>query len=175
MFRPQIRQAGCLVDPPFAVRAAHYLGEYRERRMIEALMLLLGAVLLMRRAPDLPLARLLHDWLAVRPARWLLRRSPQELIAWAIVAAVIVFAGEYVLIIGGPQIAIGVAVDLAAYVDAVIAAVTLASAVRMQAIAKWVVPRSRRPSRPRSPRSRRIRPERPAANDSDDRPARLAA
>ena len=143
--------------------------------MIEALVTLLGVLLLTRLAPDLLLSRLIHDWLAVRPARWLLRRSRQELIAWAIVAALLAFAGEYVLIIGGPQIAIGVAVDLAAYVDTMIAVATLASAARLQAITRWASPKLRTSNRPRSPRSRRVRPEQPAANDSEDRPPRLAA
>lgn len=141
--------------------------------MIEALMILLGVVLLIRCAPDLPLSRLLHGWVAVRPARWLLRRTRQEVIAWAIVAALLMVAGEYVVVIGGPQVAVGLAVELAAYVDTVIAVVALASAARMQAISKWVGLRVRSPARPRNRRTRQVRPQ--PANDSEDRPARLVA
>ncbi len=143
--------------------------------MIQAMILLLGAAMLIRMAPALPLSRLLSDWLAVRPARWLLRRSRQELIAWAIVAALIAFAGEYVLVIGGPQIVIGVAVDLAAYVDAVIAVAALASVARVRAIAAWLRPTAKVRPRARTPRVRRARTERKAANDSGDRPGMLAA
>lgn len=143
--------------------------------MIQAMALLLGAMLLIRAAPGLPLSRLLNEWLAVRPARWLLRRSRQELIAWAIVAALMAFAGEYVLVIGGPQIAIGVAVDLAAYVDTVVAVAALASIARVRALAAWLRPRARVRRRTRTPRVRRARAERPAANDSEDRPGLLAA
>jgi len=143
--------------------------------MTYAFVLLLAAAGLIRWAPGLPLSRLLHRWLAERPAAWLSRRTRQELIAWAIVAALLAFAGEYVLLIGGPQMAISLAVDLAAYVDAVIAVVTLASVARAQAVARWFGPRLARRSRPSGARARRIRRERPAANDSEDRPARLAA
>ena len=143
--------------------------------MIQAMVLVLGAAMLIRMAPTLPLSQLLGDWLAVRPARWLLRRSRQELIAWAIVAALIAFAGEYVLVIGGPQIAIGIAVDLAAYVDAVIAVAALASVARVRAIAAWLRPAARVRPRARTPRLRQARTERNAANDSDGRPRLLAA
>jgi hypothetical protein len=143
---------------------------------IQFLLLLLGAVALIRLAPELPLSRSLSEWLAAKPARWLLRRSRQEMIAWAIVAALIAFAGEYVLVIGGPQMAIGLAVDLAAYVDAMIAVVTLASAARAQGVARWFRLKAgvRRP-RVRAIRTRRAKRLLPPANDSEDGPRRLAA
>ena len=143
--------------------------------MIQVMVLLLGVATLIRMAPTLPMSVLLSDGLAARPARWLLRRSRQELIAWAIMAALIAFAGEYVLVIGGPQIAIGLAVDLAAYVDAVIAVPALASVARVRAIAAWLRPTIRACPRARAPRVRRARAERKAANDSDDQPGMLAA
>ena len=143
---------------------------------IQILLLLLGAVALIRLAPQLPLSRSLSEWLAVKPTRWLLRRSRQEMIAWAIVAALLAFAGEYVLVIGGPQMAVGLAVDLAAYVDAMIAVVTLASAARVQGVARWfkLMAGVRRP-RARATRSRRVRPTQPPANDSEDGPRQLVA
>ena len=143
---------------------------------IQILIMLVGAVALIRLAPELPLSRWLSEWLAAKPARWLLRRSRQEMIAWAIVAALIAFAGEYVLIIGGPQMAVGLAVDLAAYVDAAIAVVTLASAARVQGAARWFKLKTgvRRP-RVRAARARRAKRYLPPANDSEGDPRRLAA
>lgn len=143
---------------------------------IQILIMLVGAVVLIRLAPELPLSRWLSEWLAAKPARWLLRRSRQEMIAWAIVAALIAFAGEYVLIIGGPQMAVGLAVDLAAYVDAMIAVVTLASAARVQGMTRWFKLRAmaRRP-RSRAIRARRTKCLQAPANDSEDGPRRRLA
>ena len=139
--------------------------------MVTALVLLLGVIALVRRAPDLPLSRLLDEWLARRPAAWLLRRTRRELIAWAIVAVLFAFAGEYVLLMDGPQLALGFAVDLGAYIDAVIAVTTIASVARVRVATRWLVRAGKiagvsRP-RSRSPRRSRVRPP---ANDDADRP-----
>ncbi len=144
--------------------------------MVTALMILLGAIALQRAAPALPLSRVLNEWLARRPAAWLLRRTRRELIAWAIVAAMFAFAGEYVLALGGPQLALAFAVDLAGYVDAAIAVAALASVARLKIAAQWLArvdkAADRRLPRPRAPRRARTRS---ASNDDADRPDTIIA
>lgn len=139
--------------------------------MFTSLVMLLAAVLLIRRQPGLPLSCFLLEWLARRPAAWLLRRSRREVIGWSIMAALLAFGGEYVLILGGPQAAMAFAVDLAAYVDALIAVATLASAARMRAGARWFAVRRTRGARPRTGRAPRRAVARKPSNDDDERPA----
>ena len=145
--------------------------------MLYAMVMVLGASVLIRAAPDLPLSRLLEEWLVRRPAEWLLRRTRRELIAWAIVAMLFAFAGEYVLVLGGPQMAIAFAADLAAYADAVIAVATLASVARVRLTTRWLARgvQLARSGRPRSRGPRRFRARPPANDDADGSWKNIAA
>lgn len=134
-------------------------------------MLLLVAVLLLRTAPELPLSRFLHEWLARRPAAWLLRRTRREVIAWSIATGLLMFGGEYVLVLGGPHAVLAFAADVAVYVDALIAVTTLASVVRTRAMAQWFAMRRLSGSRPRSKRATKRAALRKPSNDDEDRPA----
>ncbi|WP_120717874.1 hypothetical protein [Tsuneonella amylolytica] len=137
--------------------------------------MMLGAVLLMRTAPNLPVSRALHDLLAVRPAAWILRRSRIEMMAWAIATGILLLGGEYVLVLGGPHAVMAFAVDLAVYVDAFVAVTTLAAAARVQAGTRWLGLRKGRGARPRTKRSASRKTSRRPANDEEDRPAFLRA
>ena len=137
--------------------------------------MMLGAVLLMHTAPNLPVSRALHDLLAVRPAAWILRRDRIEVMAWAIAAGILLLGGEYVLVLGGPQAVMAFAVDLAVYVDAFIAVTTLAAVARVQAGARWLGLGKARGARPRTKRTVNRKMSRRPANDEEDRPAFLRA
>jgi hypothetical protein len=139
------------------------------------LLLMVAVVALVRLAPDLPLSLLLNDWLARRPAEWLLKRSRREVIAWAIVAGLVMFGGEYVLVLGGPHAALVLAADLAAYIDAMVAVATLASLMKGRAVAhRFAVRRPRLTARRRARSAKQRAVGKPSSND-DDRPLVRAA
>lgn len=81
--------------------------------------LLLATILLIRLAPDLPLARLLSEHLVKRPLLWLHKRERHDFLYFVIVTAMFLAGGEIIVIIG-PDLLILYAADLALYLDALL-------------------------------------------------------
>lgn len=147
-------------------------------------MLIVGAVLLaciaiLRWWPELPLARALAAALVVPVARCLARLTPGHWLLFLLVSAaagtVLWMGGDMIVVsaLGAPELAGVLAmIDIAAYLDAMLAAFAVAGAVRGSAVRLWVarwLPRSR------SRRARRVRVARKAANDDEPARAWLAA
>lgn len=147
-------------------------------------MLIVGAVLLaciaiLRWWAELPLARALAALLVVPVARRLAALTPGHWLLFVMVSAVtgtVLWMGGDMLIVsamGAPELAGMLAViDVAAYLDAMLAAFAVAGAVRGSAVRLWV---ARWLPRGRSRRTRRVRVLRKAANDDDPAGVWLAA
>ncbi len=143
-------------------------------------MLIVGAVLIaciaiLRWWPELPLARGLAALLVVPAARRLAALTPGHWLLFVMVSAVtgtvLWMGGDMIVVsaLGAPEMAGVLAmIDVAAYLDAMVAAFAVASAVRGTALRLWV---GRLLPRPRSRRTRRVRVAHKAANDNE--PARV--
>jgi hypothetical protein len=141
--------------------------------------LLLTATLVMKLFPETPLARALHRILVAGPLERIASMGRRHLI-FAMVALAMLLAGtELILLLGSTDIALMMAWDVSLYVDAAIAAWTLAAVSRGKGA--WLLMRSRvarlarRSPRPRAPR--RHAATRTNANDADagdGPPARVA-
>lgn len=140
---------------------------------------LAAACLVMRRAPDAPIARLLHRWIVEWPASALLRIERRHLI-FVLVAIV---STQAFLSVGLPDAGMLLAWDISTYVDILLVTWTLTAASNIKAIGRlaahrWqsIAARPHHRSQPRRKRSASRRPARPtpSAND-DDRPALASA
>lgn len=129
------------------------------------------------RAPDVPIARLLHRWLVEWPAARLLNVERRHLI-FIFVAIV---SAQALLSVGLPDVGLVVAWDVSTYVDILLVTWSLAAVANVKAGGRLLVERwrllTRAPTRAK-PQPRAKRPAcrttiKPSAND-DDRPA-LAA
>ncbi|MBD3728136.1 MAG: hypothetical protein IE933_00340 [Sphingomonadales bacterium] len=133
--------------------------------------LTIGLVALLRLWPDLPISRLLQRHLVERPVAALLDMNRLQLIKLALFAALMLTAGDLVLMLGSSEMLLLYAGDLALYVDAVMVAYTVAAAARIRPALALM----RRPVRlMKGKRHIRSAPQptaKPAANDDDgDRP-----
>ncbi|KQM20007.1 hypothetical protein ASE73_04445 [Sphingomonas sp. Leaf24] len=140
---------------------------------------LIACIAILRLWPDLPMAQALAALLVVPVARRMARLTPGHWLLFAIVSAaagaVLWMGGDMIVVsaMGAPELAGVIAmIDVAAYLDAVLAALAVASAVRGTAVRLWV---GRLLPRPRSRRTRRVRVARKAANDDDPAGVWLAA
>ncbi len=132
---------------------------------------LIACIAVLRLWPDLPVARALAGLLVVPVARWLSTLTPGNWLLFLILSAatgtVLWMGGDMIVVsaMASPElVGVLVAIDVAAYLDAVLAAVALIGAVRGTSLTLWVarvLPRSR------SRRVRRTRTVRKAANDDD--------
>lgn len=140
---------------------------------------LIACIVILRLWPDLPLAQALAAVLVVPVARRLATLTPGHWLLFAIVSAavgtVLWMGGDMVIVtaMGAPELAGVLAmIDIAAYLDAVLAAFAVAGAVRGTAVRLWV---ARLLPRGRSRRTRRVRVARKAANDDEPAGVWLAA
>ncbi len=128
---------------------------------------LIACIAILRLWPDLPLAQALAAMLVVPVARL----TPGHWLLFAIVSAaagtVLWMGGDMIIVsaLGAPEMAGVLAmIDVAAYLDAMLAAFAVAGAVRGTALRLWV---GRLLPRARSRRTRRVRLARKAANDDE--------
>lgn len=138
-----------------------------------------ACIVILWRWPDLPLAQVLAALLVVPVARRVARLTPGHWLLFAIVSAaagtVLWMGGDMIVVsaLGAPELAGVIAmIDVAAYLDAVLAAFAVAGAVRRTAIRLWI---ARLLPRGRSRRTRRVRVARKAANDDEPAGVWLAA
>lgn len=132
---------------------------------------LVACIVVLRLWPDLPVARLLAGLLVVPVARRFAALTPGHWLLFAMLSAAagaMVWMGGDMLVVsamGSPELAgVLMAIDVAAYLDAMLAALAVAGAVRGASVKLWVarvLPRSR------GRRTRRVRVVRKAANDDD--------
>lgn len=139
--------------------------------------LLAGALaalwLILHRAPDAPIARLLHRWLVEWPAAKLLTIERRHLI-FVFVAFV---SAQAMLSVGLPDIGMVVAWDVSTYLDILLVTWSLAAVANVKAGGRLLAERwrllTRAPARskpqPRAKRPARRAAIKPSAND-DDRP-----
>ena len=130
---------------------------------------LTACIVVLRLWPELPVARVLAGLLVLPVARRFASLTPGHWLLFAMlsaaVGAVVWMGGDMIIVsaMGSPELAgVLMAVDVAAYLDAVLAALAVAGAVRGTALKLWV---ARVLPRPRSRRTRRVRVARKAAND----------
>ncbi len=140
---------------------------------------LIACIVILRGWPDLPLARWLAAVLVLPVAGRLNRLTPGHWLLFAIVSAavgaVLWMGGDMIVVsaMGSPEIAgLLAVVDVAAWLDAALAAIAAAGAMRGTSLRRWIA----RVPRPRSARARRTRTvARKAANDDDPAGAGLRA
>ncbi|MEH3040272.1 MAG: hypothetical protein PGN21_09445 [Sphingomonas paucimobilis] len=138
-----------------------------------------ACIVVLRLWPDLPVARVLAGLLVVPVARRLAALTPGHWLLFLILsvaAGTVVWMGGDMIVVsamGSPELAgVLMAVDVAAYLDAMLAALAVAGAVRRASVKLWVarvLPRSR------GRRTRRVRTVRKAANDDGPAGVWLAA
>jgi hypothetical protein len=132
---------------------------------------LAACIVVLRLWPNLPIARMLAGLLVVPVARRFAALTPGHWLLFAMLSAAagaVVWMGGDMLVVsamGSPELAgVLMAIDIAAYLDAMLAALAVAGAVRGASVKLWVarvLPRSR------GRRTRRVRVVRKAANDDD--------
>lgn len=139
----------------------------------------IACIVILRLWPDLPLARVLAALLVVPVARRVARLTPGHWLLFAIISAaagtVLWMGGDIIVVsaMGTPELAgVLVMIDVAAYLDTVLAAFAVAGAVRGTAVRLWV---ARLLPRGRNRRTRRVRVARKAANDDEPAGVWLAA
>jgi len=132
---------------------------------------LIACIVVLRVWPDVPVARMLGALLVQPVARRLAALTPGHwalfLILSAAAGAVLWMGGDMIVVsaMGSPELAgVLMAIDVAAYLDAVLAALAVAGAVRGTSLKLWV---ARVLPRARGRRTRRVRVARTAANDDD--------
>lgn len=130
-----------------------------------------ACIVVLRLWPDLPVARVLAGLLVVPVARRFASLTPGHWLLFAILSAAagaVLWIGGDMLVVtamGSPELAgVLMAVDVAAYLDALLAALAVAGAVRGTSLKLWV---ARVLPRGRARRTRRVRVTRKAANDDD--------
>lgn len=130
-----------------------------------------ACIVVLRLWPDLPVARVLAGLLIVPVARRMAALTPGHWLLFAILSAAagaVLWMGGDMLVVtamGSPELAgVLMAVDVAAYLDALLAALAVAGAVRGTPLKLWV---ARVLPLRRARRTRRVRVTRKAANDDD--------
>lgn len=130
-----------------------------------------ACIVVLRLWPDVPMARVLAGLLVLPVARRMAALTPGHWLLFAILSAAagtVVWMGGDMLVVtamGSPELAgVLMAVDVAAYLDAVLAALAVASAVRGVSFKLWV---ARVLPRRRGRRTRRVPVARKAANDDE--------
>jgi hypothetical protein len=131
--------------------------------------LVLLVIMTMKLFPDLPISRQLHRELVEVPLRKLAAMTRAHLIFGLVALAMLFTASELIMLLGSADFVMLMAWDVSLYVDALLAAWTVAAVTRgkaaWQALAA-VVTRPLRTARRRSPRRPRSGTQQ-AANDSD--------
>ena len=94
--------------------------------------LIVGAILIMRLCPELPIARTLHRHLAEVPAIWIEKADRRHLIYLLIAVGIFLFASELLATVGSMDIVLGIGWDLSLYLDILVATSIVAASVRMQ-------------------------------------------
>ncbi|MDJ0276514.1 hypothetical protein QLH51_06875 [Sphingomonas sp. 2R-10] len=140
---------------------------------------LAACILIVRVWPDLPVARAIAAVLVQPVVRGLAALTPGHWLLFVILSAaagtVVWMGGDMIVVsaLGTPElVGVLVAVDIAAYLDALLATVALMGAVRGASLRLWV---ARIMPRARSRRARRVRMARKAANDDDPAGVAIAA
>ncbi|MGT2513672.1 hypothetical protein ACVOMT_04920 [Sphingomonas panni] len=130
-----------------------------------------ACIVVLRLWPDVPMARVLAGLLVLPVARRMAALTPGHWLLFAILSAAagtVLWMGGDMLVVtamGSPELAgVLLALDVAAYLDAVLAALAVASAVRGVSFKLWV---ARVLPRRRGRRTRRVRVARKAANDDE--------
>ncbi len=131
--------------------------------------LLLLTILTMKLFPRLPVSCQLHHLLVEMPLAALAKISRRHLIFVVALLVMLVTTSEMIMLLGSTDIAMMLAWDVSIYVDALIAAWTLAAVTRSKAA--WralagILTRPLRAARRRAPRRRSG--AHTAANDADD-------
>ncbi|MES2095571.1 MAG: hypothetical protein V4459_02310 [Pseudomonadota bacterium] len=141
--------------------------------MIAAVLVL--AMLTVRLAPETAAARWFMRYLVDEPLRLAARIERRHLILLGIMLFLMTVGGEVMVMLGSFDLTMLWALDMSMFVDAAIAAWTIATVARGQRIWSAIKGRVMRPLRPRarSIRTRAAQRKLPPAND-DDRPAALA-
>jgi hypothetical protein len=132
--------------------------------------LLLLTILTMKLFPRVPVSRQLHRLLVEMPLAALAKMSRRHHIFGVVLMVMLVSASEMIMLLGSADVVMLLAWDVSIYVDAVIAAWTLAAMTRSKAA--WqafaaIATRPLRAARRRAPRRRPAGSEK-AANDSDE-------
>lgn len=130
-----------------------------------------ACIVVLRLWPELPVARALAGLLVVPVARRFAALTPGHWLLFLILsvaAGTVVWMGGDMIVVsamGSPELAgVLMAVDIAAYLDTVLAALAVAGAVRGASVKLWA---ARVLPRPRGRRTRRVRVARRAANDDE--------
>ncbi len=130
-----------------------------------------ACIVVLRLWPDVPMARVLAGLLVLPVARRMAALTPGHWLLFAILSAAagtVLWMGGDMLVVtamGSPELAgVLLALDVAAYLDAVLAALAVASAVRGVSFKLRV---ARVLPRRRGRRTRRVRVARKAANDDE--------
>jgi hypothetical protein len=146
--------------------------------MLLPIAMFVALTLFMRFGPPIPFRKLLHEHLVERPLRWLLTKRRHDILYLLIVTAMLLGGGE-VLLLMGPELALGFAADLALYVDVMAVSYLLAAVAGAKAALRAVRARvteiSRRAARLLRSKGRRRtsrvhRPPARADNDDDEHP-----
>jgi hypothetical protein len=122
----------------------------------------LMVVLFMRLAPGSAAAQALHRWLVERPLELCARAKRRHLI----LAAILLVAGQSLVLAGSADLALLYAIDLSLYFDVVLTAWTLHAAGGLRAASTACKAVLSRPNR-RGARARRVRRVRPTSNDNE--------
>lgn len=126
-------------------------------------------ILTMKLFPKAPASRALHRALVEAPMRGLAAMERRHLIYGMILIAVLLAGTELIMMLGSTDLVMLMAWDVSLYVDAVIAAWTIATVARGKAAWQMLAARltgRRGAPRPRAPR-RRTEGRKTAANDAD--------
>ena len=143
---------------------------------------LLAAWLLIVRAPGTPVAAIARRLLVEAPARLLNRITRGHVLLAVLLAAFAALLiwqlegdGVRLLSLMAPEIVSWLTmVEISVYLDALVAAIAVASTVRLRGIRLWLTTiMARRPARPRARRMPRRPAEHPAANDDEHRAANI--
>jgi hypothetical protein len=139
--------------------------------MIAITATLAACIAILRFWPDLPLARALHGLLVLPIARRHASLTPGHWLLFGMIGAVLGtvawLGGDLIVVaaMGSPEIvALLATVEIAAYLDAALATIAVAGALRGTSLRLWVA----RAARPRANRSRRVRTARKAPANDDD-------
>lgn len=133
--------------------------------------LVLLVILTMKLFPDLPVSRDLHRGLVELPLAKLAAMRRTHLIFALVLVGMLFTASELIMLLGSADLIMLIAWDVSLYVDAVIAAWTIAAVSRGKAAWQALVLTVTRPFRAARQRARRRRRDGSAgkaANDSDE-------
>lgn len=132
--------------------------------------MLFGIVLAMKLFPETPIARAMHRAFVERPLERLATMDRRHLIFGVIALGMLFTFTELIMLIGSTDLVMLMAWDVSIYVDAVIAAWTVAAVARLKGAWRYTLARILAPLRAARPRAsrRRIATARPPANDADE-------